>query len=484
MDAVEEVKGGSSGRKLDDKMQYDAIVVGAGPAGSTAARALAKSGLLVMMLDKAEFPRDKPCGGAVSVRCAALLGLDISPVIERAVSDIFVTHREWQGKGTELYRSSAAPFAYMTQRSRLDALLAEKAVEAGVTFRQRETLGSVEQRRGGVTARTLPGNVYRGRVLVAADGANGVTARMSGISLPRDYRHSIAIEGNITPRRGFPPKWEKAIGLDLGMVEGGYSWLFPKEDHLNIGLGGYHRVGPKLRTRLNELAEFYGFDAAELWGVRGHWLPQRRENFPLVTGNALLVGDAAGVLDPLTAEGIFGAVQSAQIAAASIVRYLGDEKSGLQHYTQALEQIILPDMEVARCLHGLFYRWPSVFIGIEKVTPVLWRAMVGLFRGNASYGDFCRRLPPVWPMLRLVSHLKRTRSAKTRHSGEVHSARQVNRRQKAPIERQSDQPRVQLPLGSPTGSCQKKSNHKTIHNNGASAPLELPRFRGRLMDWH
>ena len=373
-----------------------------------------------MMLDKAEFPRDKPCGGAVSAHCAALLDLDISAVVERTVSDIFITHKQRQGKGTELHRSSAEPFAYMTQRSRLDALLAEKAVDAGATFRQREGLRSVEQCSGQVTVRTLPGNVYRGRVLVAADGGNGVTARMSGISHPPDYKHSIAIEGNVTPRRGFPAKWEKAIGVDFGNIEGGYSWLFPKGDHLNIGLGGYHRVGPKLRGRLKGLVEFYGFDAAELRGVRGHYLPQRRENFPLVAGNVLLVGDAAGILDPLTAEGISAAVQSAQIAAASIVRYLDGENPGLEQYTQALEQSILPGIEVARRLHDVFYLWPGAFVAIEKAAPVLWRAMEGVFRGNASYGDFSRRrLRPVWPMLKFVSHLIRTLSGTTRHLGAV-----------------------------------------------------------------
>ena len=250
MDAAEEAKGFLQAERQMPEMQYDAIVVGAGPAGSTAARTLATCGLSVMMIDKAEFPRDKACGGAVSVRCASLLGVDISPVIERTVSDIIITHKHRRQNGSELYRSSAEPFTYMTQRSRLDALLAEKAVAAGVTFRQREALGSLEQRSGQVTVRTLPGSVFHGRVLVAADGANGLTAKMSGISLPNDYRHSIAIEGNITPRRGLPTEWEKAIGMDFGKIEGGYGWLFPKEDHLNIGVGGYHRVGPKLRQGL------------------------------------------------------------------------------------------------------------------------------------------------------------------------------------------------------------------------------------------
>ena len=139
-------------------MQYDVIIVGAGPAGSTTARELAARGLSVVMVDKAEFPRDKPCGGAVSVRCADLLGLDLTPVIESTITDVFVTLKRRRGKGVEFLRSSAKTFAYMTQRMRLDALLAEKAVEAGAVFRQRESLKSVERRGGRVTVRTS-GNV-------------------------------------------------------------------------------------------------------------------------------------------------------------------------------------------------------------------------------------------------------------------------------------------------------------------------------------
>ena len=107
-------------------------------------------------------------------------------------------------------------------------------------------------------------------------------------------------------------------------------------------------------------------------------------------------------------------MQSAQIAAASIVQYLDDEKAGLEPYTQALEQAVLPDIEVARRLHDAFYLCPSAFIAIEKVAPVLSRAMKDFSRGRATYMDFSRGLRPVWPMLKFVSHLRRTLSSSPR----------------------------------------------------------------------
>jgi len=288
-------------------MKYDAIVAGAGPAGSTAARELANSGLSVLMLDRAEFPRDKPCGGLVSVRCANGLGLDLSPVIERQISKTFITFK--QKKKTELFRSSDDVYAYATQRMYLDNFLAEQAVASGVTFNQREKLKGIDQGKDLVTIHTSAKKAYQGRVLVGADGVTGVTARLSGISSRDDYEYAIALEGNVTSK-DFPDKWTDSLGVDFGGVSGGYAWLFPKGDHVNIGLGGHCHVGPTLREGLKSLTDFYGFNSDDLWGVRGYSLPLVKledRRFTPANGNVVLVGDAAGCMDPLTAEGIWAA---------------------------------------------------------------------------------------------------------------------------------------------------------------------------------
>lgn len=385
-------------------MRNDVIVVGAGPAGSTVARELGARGISVVMLDKAVFPRDKPCGGAVSTRCRDGIGIDLSPVIERTIDEARITLN--QRESSELRRPSPQPFGYLTQRSRLDALLTEKATEAGVVFRQRTRISTVERGGDTITVRAS-GQVFHGRVLVAADGANGVTARMAGIELP-DHNNSIALEGNIRPRGGLPEKWDRAIGIDFGTIEGGYGWIFPKGDHLNIGLGGYRHVGPKLRTGLRSLVRFWGHDPEALRDVRGHHLPLRRETSPLMDGNVLLVGDAAGLLDPLTGEGILAAVRSAQLAAATIADYLAGASTSLEAYPKHVEEDILADNRAARTFHGLFYPWPGMFYRIEKSSPILWRAMENVLRGNATYVDFARRRGPLWPAARAASYLIRT----------------------------------------------------------------------------
>ena len=107
--------------------RYDAIVVGAGPAGSTAAYRLASAGADVLLLDRARFPRDKPCGGGVTGRAARLLPFSIEPVVEHVVSAVDLRLRY----GKSLARGNGDPLVYMTQRKRLDHFLVQKAVEAG-----------------------------------------------------------------------------------------------------------------------------------------------------------------------------------------------------------------------------------------------------------------------------------------------------------------------------------------------------------------
>ena len=350
----------------------------------------------MLMLDKEVFPRDKPCGGSVTVRCASLLDFDLTPVVERTITDAKFT---WRGK-LECSRSSSGAIAYMTQRRHLDTFLAERAVEAGVTFRQREHIRSIERGSDHITVHA-DGRTYRGRVLVVADGANGVVAKMAGIRT--DFLRGIALEGNISPKGVFPATWEKTMGIDLGDLQGGYGWVFPKGDHLNIGLGGWKHVGPRLRRELARSIESYCLDPTDLWGVRGHYLPIRHNASKLADGNVLLVGDAAGVLDPLTGEGIYGALWTGKVSAANIEDYLDGKTPDLDGYREQVERQLLPELNVSRRLHDLFHLWPRVFVGIERRKSILWPAIESLIKGESNYVDVAHDIGRFWPLLEFIS---------------------------------------------------------------------------------
>ena len=381
-------------------MRYDVIVVGAGPAGSTTARECASRGLSVLALDKAEFPRDKPCGGAVTVRAAGLLPFDISPVVERVISGLHLTLRQSRG----FTRYSSHDLVYLTQRSVLDTFLMERAVESGVRLRERASIQEVQRHPSHVVVRTN-GETFEGRTLVAADGANGRTAKLSGIDVK--FWQQVALEGNITPANGVPEEWQDVLGLELGSMPGGYAWIFPKGDHLNIGLGGWRYVGPTLRERLDRLVRFYGFDPAGLWGVRGHHLPIRQPGSLLVDGNVVLVGDAAGLVDPMTAEGIYSTIWSGRAAAKHLAAYVGEEMPDLSGYQREVEEELVQELSISRQFHDLFHLTPTFYVGVERLTSILWTLTCHILRGEKTYAEVMRNHSTIATLIDFLSDLVR-----------------------------------------------------------------------------
>ncbi|MDQ3876386.1 MAG: geranylgeranyl reductase family protein, partial [Actinomycetota bacterium] len=265
--------------------RFDAIVVGAGPAGSTSAALLARSGLSVLLLDRARFPRDKPCGGGITGRAAQLLPFPVDPVVEHTVDQLELAV-SYRGR---FVRRSKEPLVLMTQRSRLDAYLAERAVDAGATFRDGIKVTAVE---GDGEAAVVTAGRWRGEsaVVIGADGANGVSARSLGLA-PRTY--CVALEGNVAHGAADAERYRSRAVIELGVVPGGYAWVFPKGNHVNVGVAGWEAEGPRLREHLRRLLEQHRLPPA-LEAVRGFRLPLRRPGAALARGRALLVGDAAG----------------------------------------------------------------------------------------------------------------------------------------------------------------------------------------------
>ena len=367
---------------------YDAIVAGAGPAGSTAARLLAAQGARVLLLDKARFPRDKPCGGGVTLAAANEGDIDLSPVIERTVHNVHVSLRH----GKPFVRSSELPLAYMTQRCRLDAYLAQQAVAAGAEFRDGLGIRELEIKDNSVLVRAN-GAAYRARALIGADGANGIVAKAAGFTTSGDA--AVALEANVPAEGELVERWRDAIALDFGGTPGGYAWLFPRGDHLNVGVGGWRWIGPTLRARLSALCRFLELDESKLFGLRGYHLPLRAPGAPVVRGPVLLVGDAAGLVDPLSGEGIHAAFWSGRLAAESIASTLSGETSDFGSYERAVREQIERELVMSRKLQTLFQRFPRPCVALMRRSDRFWGALVGFVRGTNDYTQFRRRLGPL-----------------------------------------------------------------------------------------
>jgi geranylgeranyl reductase family protein len=339
---------------------HDVAVIGAGPAGSTCAYRLARAGARVLIVDKARFPRDKPCGGGVTVRAARLLPFSIDPVVEDVIDRVECR----LDFGPRFERRADAPIAYMTQRKRLDHFLLERAQEAGAEVRQGVT----------VDARELDADV-----VVAADGCNGTSAKQLGLA--GDVVYGVALEANF-PRE---ERHARTMTLEIASVPGGYGWIFPKGDHVNVGVGGWGREGPRLRAHLRRMCEAYDVDPDAATDTRGYRLPMRRAGSPLVRGNAAAIGDAAALVDPFSGDGMYEAFYSAKLVSEAVLA--GD----LPSYAAAVERRITPLTTAGWGAKLAFDRFPRTTFALARL-PVTWRAVEKLLRGELSHPGAARGL--------------------------------------------------------------------------------------------
>lgn len=364
--------------------RFDAIVVGAGPAGSATALRLARGGARVLLADRARFPRDKPCGGGLTGRAVRELPVDVTPVVEDVVHCFEVR----LGYRKRFERRSETPLILMTQRRRLDALLAEQAAGTGVEFRDGVTVGGLTIEPDGVVL-TVGGDRACAAVLVGADGVNGSVAQAAGLG--GGILYGIALEANGPLRGGQAGR----ATIELGVVPGGYGWVFPKDGHANYGVGGWASEGPRLREHLHRLCAEHGVDSNGLTDLHGRRLPIRRTT-EAASGRVLLVGDAAGLVDPLSGDGIYEALLSARLAADAILTGRLDE------YSQRLEDALGRSAGSSWKAKLVLERHPRAAFAVARI-PWVWGVISGLLTGELEHPSEARGLAR--PPLRLLARL-------------------------------------------------------------------------------
>jgi geranylgeranyl reductase family protein len=364
--------------------RFDAIVVGAGPAGSATAIRLARGGAKVLLADRAGFPRDKPCGGGLTGRAVRELPVDISPVVEDVVRSFEVRLRYRK----RFERRSERPLVLMTRRRRLDAFLAEQAAAAGADFRDGVTVEGLTVGPDGATL-AVGGREVHGRVVVGADGVNGRIARSAGLGGGIIY--GIALEGD-GPLRD---EQRGRATVELGVVPGGYGWVFPKDGHANYGVGGWASEGPRLREHLRRLCDVHGVDVDTLTNLQGRRLPIRRTS-AACRGPVVLIGDAAGLVDPLSGDGIYEALLSARLAAAAIL------EARLDDYEQELEATLGRYAETSWKAKLVLDGHPRAAFAVARL-PGVWNVVAGLITGDLTHPSDAHGLAR--PPLRLLARL-------------------------------------------------------------------------------
>lgn len=372
---------------LPDIKTYDAVVVGLGPAGATVAYELSRAGMSVLGLEKQSHPRYKACGGGLSVRIERILEPDFKSVVEHTINGIQFTY----GGEEPFFIEAGSPIAYMVMRDRFDHLLAQKARDAGTEVHEAEQALDFIPRPDGVDVITNSGR-YRTKVLIGADGANSVVAQRLFPNHRLRRMPSLESEIGIGQTPVYPG--EGKVLIDLGATNRGYAWIFPKKERLSIGVAEFRgrATSPKgvFQRFVRDEKGLAGFNVPPpcghplpLYSARDVTVPHR-----LVSQRALLVGDAGHLVDPLFGEGIYYAVRSGQMAAASVLASFHDKRRSLLDYETFVGREILSEFRVASRCARIVYTFPRLCHRLMYRYQEVIALYYDVLRGRETYQGF------------------------------------------------------------------------------------------------
>lgn len=324
---------GARRREESQKVPYDVIVVGAGPAGSIAAHDCARAGLKTLLLEKFSLPRDKPCGGAVMFRGLHILNGQVpKSVVEQRIHGL----RFMLSNGDAAEFKSDKMLGITVFRNRFDEFLARRAARAGVELLEKARATGVSLNREGVAVQLSDGREFASQFVVGADGVNSTVAKCTGLRPERKDLNRVGLgmesdfhvgeDGVLKATAGDPSV------LLLVPVENrvSYGWVFPKKEHLCVGIAG----AAAHMQRLRPIFDSFVVKMEKELGVRlkptkrrVHFLGADGVTSKNVTTRVILVGDAAGFVDPMMGEGIAYAMRSGVHAARVITNALESNRT-------------------------------------------------------------------------------------------------------------------------------------------------------------
>jgi geranylgeranyl reductase family protein len=360
--------------------RYDVIIAGGGPAGATAAFFLGQAGRKVLVLEKEFLPRYKPCGGAVSARVLEQFPFSFEPVIQSRVSAISYA------LGEEVVTIPVVGSSLrMVMREQFNAYL---IAHAQAEVRQGAGVRSVEEGTETVQVETATGERFEADYLVAADGANSLIARALGLRRKKIMAGAIEIEAKV-PDETLLRFAENPIFI-FGEIGTGYIWIFPKPDHLSIGIGGLKLRPGELQSALERVMQRFGIPV-QMQESHGHPVPIYGEGGPLGTRRCLLVGDAAGLVDPFTGEGIRFAIKSGRLAAQAILS--GHPES----YTRWINRSIGSNLRMGNVMRKVFYGSKNTWFELALRNPAVSWALVDMFADRIGYGRLLLTIATTFP---------------------------------------------------------------------------------------
>ncbi|MHC4871384.1 MAG: NAD(P)/FAD-dependent oxidoreductase [Planctomycetota bacterium] len=317
--------------------KFETAIIGAGPAGSTAASLLAEQGREVVLLDRCSFPRHKVCGGGIPARTSRILNCDYSSVIENTISTVNLV-----GGWAKSLTVAAVNMAHIVNRTDFDYLLLKHALKMNVEFYENHDISSIEKTKScwKISFRGKGDfQIEANNIIVAAGAIINFNVHPQLEPIPQ----GIALEGfSKIPESASSQNRQTAI-FDFTCINGGYGWVFPRKNVYAVGIGTSKWKTPDIKRRLVKLCDNLNCVLEnELTDISGAALPFFHKPLKRYAfDNLYLTGDSAGLVDPLTGEGIFFAVQSGVFAAEAVLN--GAEAK----YNNLLNQDIIPELCVA-----------------------------------------------------------------------------------------------------------------------------------------
>lgn len=371
---------------------YDVIIIGAGPGGATAAYFLGEAGKRVLVIEKETLPRYKACGGGISAQVLKdTFPFSFETVIETQIKAVTYAF------GKQQHVIPAPEHGLQTvMRGRFDAhILAQAHAEVWTGTAVRKVTELADR----LVIETSAGRTVEGRYLIGADGANSVVAHALG--LRRGKTTAAAIEAEVPVTAVVRQRFGESLWFIFGDIPNGYAWVFPKSDHLSVGIAALHPKHGDLQAGLARVAARYGISLAGI-RPRGHPIPIYLQREPISTSRALLVGDAAGLADPFTGEGIRLAIKSGRIAAESIIA------GQPERYAVRIWSEIGICHTLGLGLAWLFYTFPGLCFALGAPNPFITYAFVDMLADRADYLQVILRIIaslPVFVVTEIVAAL-------------------------------------------------------------------------------
>uniref|UniRef100_A0AAU2VDI6 Geranylgeranyl reductase family protein n=1 Tax=Streptomyces sp. NBC_00003 TaxID=2903608 RepID=A0AAU2VDI6_9ACTN len=376
---------------------WDVVVVGAGPAGASAAYAAAAAGRKVLLLEKAELPRYKTCGGGIigPSRDALPPGFEL-PLQDRVHAVTFSLN----GKLTRTRRSKKMLFG-LINRPEFDAGLVAIAEKEGAVVRTGVTVSKVEQHGSAVPDRRTvavvlaDGETVLARAVVGADGSASRIGAHVGV---KTEQVDLGLEAEIPVPPSVAEDWAGRVLIDWGPMPGSYGWVFPKGDTLTVGVISTRGEGAATKRYLEDFIARLGLAGFEPAVSSGHLTRCRSDDSPLSRGRVLVCGDAAGLLEPWTREGISFALRSGRLAGEWAVRIAEsqdavDARRQALNYAFAIKAGLGVEMGVGRRMLTLFEKRPLLLHAAITGFQPAWKAFADITRGATTLAGLVRSHP-------------------------------------------------------------------------------------------